>query len=75
MEINDKPNYYGVLCLKTTVLPWLEEISSLLKIAFGLRGDAVMIQQNSPKEIKITKVICFFYVAGKIYNNDIPGTF
>jgi len=56
-------------------LPWLEEISSLLKIAFGLRGDAVMIQQNSPKEIKITKVICFFYVAGKIYNNDIPGTF
>jgi hypothetical protein len=62
MEIKENPNYSGVLCLNTIVLPLLEEICSLLKIAFGLKGDAVMIQQNSPKEVKITKVICIFYL-------------
>ena len=46
----------GEISLKSMVLPMLKEIADLLKIAFGPNGDAIMIQQKSPKEIKVTKV-------------------
>ena len=51
-----KEKYFGDICIKTSVIPYLEEISDLLSIAFGPMGDAVMIHQKSPKEIKLTKV-------------------
>ena len=51
------PNIGGVICLKATVIKHMDEMASLLKIAFGSDGDAVMIQQKSPKEIKVTKVL------------------
>ena len=53
------PNF-GVICLKSQVLPLLKEMADLLKIAFGPNGEAVMIQQKSPKETKVTKVSVFF---------------
>ena len=56
MSSNNKEKYVGEICLKTTILPFLEEICGLLRIAFGPLGDAVMVHQKSPKEIKITKV-------------------
>ena len=46
----------GIVSLKFTVIPLLEEIVDLLKIAFGPDGDMVMIQQKSPRETKVTKV-------------------
>lgn len=46
----------GDVSIKTSVIPYLEEISDLLSIAFGPMGDAVVIHQKSPKEIKVTKV-------------------
>ena len=52
----------GIICLKSMVLPLLEEMTDLLKIAFGPNGDAIMIQQKSPKEIKVTKVVIFSIV-------------
>ena len=56
MSNANKQEYFGNICLRTIILPLLEEISDLLIIAFGPTGDAVMIHQKSPKEIKITKV-------------------
>ena len=53
-EIEQKP--FGNICLRTIILPLVEEISDLLIIAFGPTGDAVMINQKSPREVKITKV-------------------
>ena len=52
----DKEKYVGDICIKATIVPLLEEICGLIKIAFGPLGDAVMVQQKSPKEAKITKV-------------------
>ena len=49
----------GIVSLKFTVIPLLEEIVDLLKIAFGPDGDMVMIQQKSPRETKVTKVSIF----------------
>ena len=49
----------GIVSLKFMVIPLLEEIVDLLKIAFGPDGDMVMIQQKSPKETKVTKVSIF----------------
>ena len=46
----------GIVSLKLMVIPLLEEIVDLLKIAFGPDGDMVMIQQKSPRETKVTKV-------------------
>ena len=56
MANTEKEKYFGDVCIKTSVIPYLEEISNLLSIAFGPTGDAVMIHQKSPKEIKVTKV-------------------
>ena len=56
MANTSKEKYIGDVCIKTNVIPYLEEISNLLSIAFGPMGDAVMIHQKSPREIKITKV-------------------
>lgn len=52
----NKNIYSGNLCIKTVVLPYVEEMSDLLSIAFGPMGDAVMVHQKSPNEIKVTKV-------------------
>ena len=49
----------GIVSLKFVVIPLVEEIVDLLKIAFGPDGDMVMIQQKSPKETKVTKVSIF----------------
>ena len=49
----------GIVSLKFVVIPLLEEIVDLLKIAFGPDGDMVMIQQKSPRETKVTKVSIF----------------
>ena len=49
----------GIVSLKFMVIPLLEEIVDLLKIAFGPNGDMVMIQQKSPRETKVTKVSIF----------------
>ena len=49
----------GIVSLKFMVIPLLEEIVDLLKIAFGPDGDMVMIQQKSPRETKVTKVSIF----------------
>ena len=56
----------GIVSLKLMVIPLLEEIVDLLKIAFGPDGDMVMIQQKSPRETKVTKVSIF---------NPLVGTF
>ena len=66
-EIKQKP--FGNICLRTIILPLVEEISELLIIAFGPTGDAVIIHQKSPKEIKITKVQI------KILQNETEYTF
>lgn len=49
----------GIVSLKFMVIPLLEEIVDLLKIAFGPDGDMVMIRQKSPRETKVTKVSIF----------------
>ena len=56
MANTGKEKYFGDVCIKTSVIPYLEEIADLLSIAFGPMGDAVMIHQKSPKEVKLTKV-------------------
>ena len=56
MSNANKQEYFGNICLRTIILPLVEEISDLTIIAFGPTGDAVMIHQKSPREIKITKV-------------------
>ena len=69
MSNANKQEYFGNICLRTIILPLVEEISELLIIAFGPTGDAVMIHQNSPQEIKITKVQI------KILQNETEYTF
>ena len=56
MANTGKEKYFGDVCIRTSVIPYLEEIADLLSIAFGPMGDAVMIHQKSPKEVKLTKV-------------------
>ena len=66
-----KEKYFGDVCIKTRVIPYLEEISDLLSTSFGLMGDAVMIHQKSPKEVKVTKVNTTNETAFLTYHNYI----